>query len=144
MDLTGNLEPSFWLLDQFAAMVETGEVRHIPPNKRMTRRAELAGDKPKKTVKLDSSQSQLIVKDNHKKAEADVTSDLSLYQAMTRRALAMDLVNFASYSTVMKFVNRLFNLMSEQPATGVMKPGMSQLLRADRLCWVDDPLTQNY
>ena len=119
-----------------AAMVESGEIRYIPPNKCLTRQAELAGDKPDKMLKLDLAQNQLVVKDHPKDRETDVTSDLSLYQAMTRRALATDLVGFASYGTVMKFVNRLFNLLNQQPAAGFMKPSTSQLLRADRQCFM--------
>ena len=73
-----------------------------------------------------------MVKDKPHDQETDITSDLSLLQAMTRRALAMDLVGMASFNTVMKFVNRLFALLTQSPAPGFGRPGHAQLLRADR------------
>ena len=52
--------------------------------------------------KLDETRSSLVVKDKPHDQETDITSDLSLLQAMTRRALAMDLVGMASFNTVIK------------------------------------------
>jgi hypothetical protein len=110
------MDPSHWLYDQFSAMLETGELKYIAPGKCMTRQQELAGERPDKQIKLDETRSSLVVKDRPQDPEADITSDLSLLQAMTRRALAMDLVGIASVNTVMKFVNRLFALLTQAPA----------------------------
>ena len=133
LELSGPMEPSHWLYDQFSAMLETGELKYISPGKCMTRQQELSGDKPDKQIKLDETRSSLVVKDKPHDQETDITSDLSLLQAMTRRALAMDLVGIASYNTVMKFVNRLFALLTQLPAPGFGRPGHAQLLRADKL-----------
>ena len=96
LELSGPMEPSHWLYDQFSAMLETGELKYIAPGKCMTRQQELSGDKPDKQIKLDETRSSLVVKDKPHDQETDITSDLSLLQAMTRRALAMDLVGMAS------------------------------------------------
>ena len=45
-----------------------------------------------KHIKLDASSSGLVVKDAAPEQEINVGSDLALFQAMCRRALAMDLV----------------------------------------------------
>lgn len=132
LELSGPLEPSYWLYDQFSSMLELGEIKYIAPNKCMTRQQEISGEKPEKQIKLDENKSSLVVRENPKDNEADVTTDLSLHQAMMRRALAMDLVGIATYGTVMRFVNRLFALMSQSPAPGFKGPGHAQLLRADR------------
>ena len=132
LELSGPMEPSHWLYDQFSAMLETGELKYISPGKCMTRQQELSGDKPDKQIKLDETRGSLVVKDKPHDQETDITSDLSLLQAMTRRALAMDLVGIASYNAVMKFVNRLFALLTQLPAPGFGRPGHAQLLRADR------------
>ena len=62
----------------------------------------------------------------------------------------MDLVGMASYNTtVMKFVTRMFNLMSQPPAPGYAKISHTQLLRADRQAFlrlaetVSPPFTEN-
>ena len=132
LELSGPMEPSHWLYDQFSAMLETGELKYIAPGKCMTRQQELAGERPDKQIKLDETRSSLVVKDKQQEQEAEIGSDLSLLQAMTRRALAMDLVGIATFNTVMKFVNRMFTLMTQAPAPGFSKPGHAQLLRADR------------
>lgn len=132
LDLSGPLEPSFWLYDQFTAMLESNELKYIAPNKCLTRQMELSGAKPEKQIKLDEGKNNLVLKDSHPEKEMDVGSDLALFQAMNRRALAMDLVGMASYDTVMKWHNRLFAMMSQAPAPGFTKPGQAQLLRADR------------
>ena len=132
LDLSGPLEPSHWMYDQFSAMLELGELKYIAPNKCMTRQQELAGERPDKQIKLDETKSSLVVKDHPKEPDAEIATDLALHQAFTRRALAMDLVGIASYGTVMRFVNQLFAWMSQAPAPGFNKPTQAQLLRADR------------
>ena len=149
LDLTGPLEPSHWLYDQFSSMMELGEIKYIPPNKCMTRQQEILGEKPDKQIKIDEAKGSLVFKDAPQEHDTDVSSDLALRQAMARRALAMDLVGLASYSTVMKFVNRMFNLMAQTPAPGYAKISHTQLLRADRQAFlrlaetVSPPFTEN-
>ena len=126
------MEPSYWLYDAFSAMYESGELKYIPPGKCLTRQQELSGSKPEKHIKLDASSSGLVVKDSAPDQEINVASDLALFQAMCRRALAMDLVGLASYDTIMKWINRMFSLYTQPPAPGFQKVSQSQLLRADR------------
>eukprot|EP00438_Fugacium_kawagutii_P018543 Skav204348 [mRNA] locus=scaffold3936:105494:108589:+ [translate_table: standard] len=79
LDLTGPLEPSHWLYDQFSAMLELGEIKYIAPNKCMTRQQEIAGENPDKQIKLDENKSSLVVKEHPKENETDVASDLALF-----------------------------------------------------------------
>ena len=37
LDLSGPLEPSFWLYDSFSAMLDSGELKYIAPNKFLSR-----------------------------------------------------------------------------------------------------------
>ena len=119
------MEPSFWLYDFFSATYESGELKYIPPGKCLTRQQELSGAKPEKHIKLDASSSGLVVKDAAPEQEINV-----VFQAMCRRALAMDLVGLASYDTIMKWINRMFSLYTQPPAPGFQKVSQSQLLRA--------------
>ena len=149
LDLTGPLEPSHWLYDQFSSIMELGEIKYIAPNKCMTRQQEILGEKPDKQIKIDEAKGSLVFKDAPQEHDTDVSSDLALRQAMARRALAMDLVGMASYSAVMKFVNRMFNFMAQTPAPGYAKISHTQLLRADRQAFlrlaetVSPPFTEN-
>ena len=135
LDLSGPMEPSYWLYDTFSAMYESGELKYIAPGNSLNRQQELSGAKPEKHIKLDASSSGLVVKDaapEQPEQEINVGSDLALLQAMCRRALAMDLVGLASYDTIMKWVNPMFSLYAQPPAPGFQKVSQGQLLRADR------------
>ncbi len=113
-------------------MLDSGELKYIAPNKCLTRQQEISGAKPEKLIKLDENKSGLVVKDAAPEQEVSVTSDLALFQALCRRALAMDLVNIASYDTVMRWTNRMFTLYTQPTAPGFNKVSQAQLLRADR------------
>ena len=132
LDLSGPLEPSYWLYDSFSTMMDSGELKNIPPNRCLTRQQEIAGSKPEKQIKLDDNKTGLIVKEAEPEREISVASDLSLFQAMCRRGLAMDLVGIASYDTVMRWTNRMFTMYTQPPAPGFSKVSQAQLLRADR------------
>ena len=132
LDLSGPLEPAFFLYDRFAAMMERDELEYIGPNKCLTRQQELSGEKPNKQIQLDSSKAGLIVKDAEHEKEVQITSDLALQQAMVRRNLAMDLVGLASFATLQKWTARLFTMFQQAPAPGFQKVSQAQLLRADR------------
>ena len=56
----------------------------------------------KKELQLDASKTGLVIKEQTMTQETNLTSDLALYQAMQRRALAMDLTNLASYEVFKK------------------------------------------
>lgn len=57
----------------------------------------------------------MVVKEQPVTKEIKIASDLALHQAMTRRALALDLVGLATFGTVMKWTDRLFELLAQQP-----------------------------
>ncbi len=132
LDLSGPLEPSYWLYDSFWTMMDSGGLKYIPPNRCLTRQQEISGSKPEKQIKLDDNKTGLIVKEAEPEREISVASDLSLFQAMCRRGLAMDLVGIASYDTVMRWTNRMFTMYTQPPAPGFNKVTQAQLLRADR------------
>lgn len=117
-------------------MLEKNEVMYISPSKCLSRQQELMGTKPEKEIQLDSTKTALVVKEQATVAEINITSDLSLYQAMQRRSLAMDLTGLVSYDIMRKWVDKLFSLYSQPPAPGFQKVSQAQLLRADRQAFV--------
>ena len=90
LDISGPLEPAHSLYDLCASMVEKNEVAYIGPTKCLSRQQELMGSKPEKELQLDVSETSLVVKEQANNAEIHITSDLSLYQALQRRTLALD------------------------------------------------------
>lgn len=136
VSISGPLEPAHSLYDLCTAMMESNEIKYISPSKCLSRHQELQGSKPDKEIQLDATKSNLIVKDQPIAKEIKITSDLALHQAMTRRALALDLVGLATFGTVMKWTERLFELQSQQPAPGFQQVSQAQLLRADRQAFI--------
>ena len=136
LDIQGPLEPSHSLYDLCASMIEKNEVAYISPSKCLSRQQELMGTKPEKEIQLDSTKTALVVKEQNNVAEINITSDLSLYQAMQRRTLALDLTGLVSYEVMRKWIDRLFSLYSQPPAPGFQKVSQAQLLRADRQAFI--------
>lgn len=132
ISISGPLEPAHALYDLCTAMVEANEIKYISPTKCLSRQQELAGAKPEREVQLDASKTGLVVKEQPVVREIAISSDLALHQAMTRRALAMDLVGLATFSVVQRWHDRLFELYAQSLAPGFVKVSQAQLLRADR------------
>lgn len=106
---------AYCFYDSFPTMMDSGELKYIPPNRCLTRQQEIAGSKPEKQIKLDKlddKKTGLVIKEAEPEREA---SDLSLFQAMCRRGLTMDLVGFASFVTVMRWTNRMFTMYTQPP-----------------------------
>ena len=125
------------LYDRFATMREQEELRFIPPAECVTRDHELAGAKPPRALQLDANRSGVVIKDQEAIEQMALDSDHELYQAMVRRALAMDLVGLASFDIMQKWIERLFETMSQSPAPGFLRVSRAQLLRADRQAFVE-------
>lgn len=133
LDIEGALEPAHALYDLCMTIYESEEIRYIPPSRCLSRQQELAGQKPEKEVQLDAVKGSLIVKDVQNKQEISLPSDLALSQALTRRALAFELVGLASFNAVNKWHNRMFSLLAQAPAPGFRRfPKLNSFVQIDR------------
>ena len=135
--MKGSWQVAYALYDKFAHMMETEELRFVAPNECITRDAELAGGKPPKSVVIDANKTGLVLKDEESLAQMALTSDHELYQAMIRRALAMDVVGLATFATSQAWVERLFETLNQDIPAGFVKVSRAQLLRADRQSFVE-------
>lgn len=136
LDITGPLEPAHGLYDLCAQTVERNEVAYISPSKCLSRQQELTGAKPEKELQLDASKTGLVIKEQPMTQEISLTSGLALYQAMQRRALAMDLTNLATYEVMKRWTDRMFAIFAQPAAPGFQKVSQAQLLRADRQAFI--------
>ena len=85
---------------------------------------------------MDASKTGLVIKEQSGLQEISISSDLALYQAMQRRALAMDLTKLASYEEMKKWTDRRFAIYAQPAAPDFQKVSQAQLLRADRQAFV--------
>ncbi|CAE7203386.1 ubiad1 [Symbiodinium sp. CCMP2592] len=120
LPLEGPLAVAHCVYDRLATMRENDELKSFP-----------------KALHLDANKTGLVLKDEEATAAISLDSDLSLYQAMMRRALAMDLVGLASYACVQKWNERLFRIMSQDPPPEFQRVSRAQVLRADRQCFLE-------
>ena len=67
LEHSGQLEPAFWLYDQFRTLLESDELKYIATNRCLTRQQELSGNRPDKQIKIDDKRAGLVVKDNNDK-----------------------------------------------------------------------------
>ena len=137
LPLEGPLSVAHCVYDKLANMRENDELKYLSPGECITRDAELCSEKPPKALQLDANKMGLIVKDEEALATMAIDSDLQLYQAMMRRALAMDLVGLASYAKVQSWNERLFRIMSQDPPPEFQRVSRAQVLRADRQCFLE-------
>ena len=136
MDLLGSLEVAHCVYDLFVGIMESDQLRYVHPSKCITRSQEVAASKPPKEIKLDSSSSALVVKEQVLDKDCNMHSELEVLQAMTRRSLAMDCVGLMTYATAQKWVTTLFNVLQQQPPPGFIRVSLTQLLRTDRQAFI--------
>ena len=118
MSLTGPLEPSHALIDNVAQQREDDILRYIDAETATSRESELRTGKVGKTNK------------------SDVSSDLMVRQALTRRSLAFDQLEVFKFSFLEAWVDYLFVLISREAIPGYMRISLQQVLDADKEAFV--------
>ena len=126
----GEYEPSYSLIDKFAAMQEEGTLKYLHWSELGRRDAEVRGAKTERFWKADGSgaikeQSHLI------EIEADTSSDLRLRIALQRRGIAMQAAKLLSYTVHDLWVAKLFKEYFREPLFGYEKTTLQQVQLAD-------------
>ena len=134
MDLTGPLECSHSSYDYIAKMLEGNVPMYLEPHRFTTRASEVSKEKPPREVVLDHT--MLTVKDAERKDKCAIQTDLQLSQALTRRALACDLMKACTFRTMERWHRFLLDQMQQTAPPHFKPPSMEQVLRADRAAWV--------
>ena len=129
-----DLEPAFCVYDAITTQVEQG---YIHPSKVPTRQQELAQAKPAKELTLDASGNGLSIQDRQSKVQAQLGTEMATYRALQRRGLAYDLVGVLSFSVHERWLQKAFAHMSTPAPPGYSRPGLQQVLRADRALWLE-------
>eukprot|EP00434_Breviolum_minutum_P031926 symbB.v1.2.028233.t1/scaffold2972.1/size66174/2 len=136
MALEGPLEVAHCVYDTISGMMESDSLKYVPPTKCLTRLAEITAAKPPKELKLDANATGIIVKDSAVDASCPTSTEMDIFEALTRRALAFDAVGLIAFDIADKWHRYMFQLTRQQPPPGFKQPGMTQLLRADRQAFV--------
>lgn len=134
MELTGPLECAHSSYDYVAKMLEADVPMYLEPHCFTTRASEVARERPGKELVLDNI--NLTVKDVERKDKCQISNELQLHQALTRRSLACDLMQACSFRNMEKWHRHLLDHLQLPSPPGFRQPTMEQVLRADRTAWV--------
>ena len=135
LSITESLEPSHKLVDTFVQMCEDDCIRYVPWEELTERAQEINGvvkDKEIVSGFKPDAQGFLKAASESKSASADVTSDLRMKQALTRRGLAMDLAGLCSYETHQLLVEFFMREFLRPPLSDHSSTSLEQIKRADR------------
>lgn len=139
LNIQGELEPSYALIDKVQDQFEHNELRYIPVEELTTRQQELMGDKKDQQlaeVFKKNKQGVLTATQEPKELKADTSTDLKLRNALVRRCLAYDQCSLIDYDIQERWICKLFERMSEEPPPGYRAVTMDQALQADKKLWI--------
>ncbi|CAE7217482.1 unnamed protein product, partial [Symbiodinium sp. CCMP2456] len=135
MVLRGPLECAFCCYTLVIRMLAADEITYLAPNRFTTRAHEVQLHKPPKEVVIDST-SAIRVRDSSEIADTCHLPDaLSLSQALTRRSLALDLCEAATFSASERWHAELLRHLQQSPPVEYKQVDIMQILRADRAAW---------
>ena len=135
LSLEGELECGYAGYDTVMKMLQDNAVTYLHPNRFPSRRFELLNEKKKQEILVTNNQS-LAVKSNAQVPHCDTSSELLLLQALTRRALCLDLVGAASFDVVEKYHSMLMRCLQETSPPGYRQVDVEQILKADQRAWL--------
>ena len=136
LDLTGEYECSFQLIDRIQHQYDTNELKYVPPSECTKREQEILGHKTDERLKLDLKSGDLKITREADEYSADLGTDLRLRNAFIRRCLAYDQCGLISFDAQEKWVSTLFRRLAEPPEKGFAAVTMEQVLRADQKLFV--------
>ena len=116
-------------------MVEHDHPQWLELHRFTPRSQEISREKPGKEVILDES-AKLSIRDRRSKDRCQIQNELQLSEAMTRRALACDLLQVCTFSVMEKWHRFLLNKLSTPPPPNYKPTSMEQVLRTDRQAWI--------
>lgn len=130
----GDHEPAYSLIDSYASMMEESTFKYIPLSKCVSREQELhAARADKKIVVLENQ--QLQVRDKNAELTADLSNELRVQLAITRRGLAMDVAGLVTYATYEKVMREYMSHLTRTAPAGYKTADIGAVLRADKELW---------
>ena len=130
IELTGELEPSYALIDLVYQMSEDGQLRYVRWEQATKRDQELMGVKVDPVWKPDSNG---IVKEVkvQEVLKADFDTDLKLRFVLQRRSLAFDQARLVGFDKFERWTQVLMEAYTSTPPDGYQKVSLEQVHRAD-------------
>lgn len=130
LELVGELEPSYHLVDQVFQMVEENQLKYIRWEQCTKRDQELLGIRVDPMWKPDGAGIIREVK-VQEQVKADTSTDLRLKYALQRRSLALDQARLIDYDKMERWSRIMLEACSAVPIDGYKRVSLEQLQQAD-------------
>ena len=140
MDIDGVYAPSHSLVDLLTQMLETNQIRYVPWSACTCRDQEVLGVK-KVSIGTDSIVPDAAGYYRRQNAQeehvADVTNDLLLSHALTRRAFAFELANICRYESFSALTTKFFREYMRPALHKYCRVTMEQVENCDRFVFTE-------
>jgi len=137
IDIEGELQPSYALVDAVNGMIETSSVLWIAPSKSTSRDQEIQHGAKNLPSVVQLEQHTLKLSSPAASFEADCSSTIQLQWCLQRRALALDQVRLSSWECQSKWINQLLTILNTPPPPGHARITLEQLIKADKQLWTE-------
>ena len=128
--LEGVNEPAISLFEQTMHQYENKAIKHIPPEKAISREFEIMNAKVGKQLVIEGG--GVVIRDSTSIPDSTVNSSLAVQQAFVRRALAYEFADLISFEASQRYLDSLFRHLSREPPPGYRCTTLSQVLSADK------------
>ena len=129
------MEPSHDLIDRVVHQYEENCIKLIELHKCTSREQEIKGEKSSPQLSFDS-QGNIKVSKQSAVADCPINGEIKLRAAFTRRSLAYDLANVASFQVMEAWSQLRFDRVCQEPPAGYRHIAIDQIVEADRKLWV--------
>ena len=134
-ELTGPYEPSHGLVDMCSGMASAQCISHIALSKCASREMEVgSGKRDEQLLRLENASLKLATRPQQLKV--DVSSELRVAQALTRRGVALEMCGICSFQEHESYSRSLLAHVHRPAPPGYQSPTLDQALRADRELWI--------
>ena len=133
--LSTSMEPSHELIDRVVHQYEENCVKLVVLNKCTSREQEIRCERTQPSISFDSTGNVKVTKQSSV-TECSISGEIKLRAASTRRSLAYELANIASFEILEGWTQLLFDRVCQDPPAGYRHISMDQIIEADRKLWV--------
>ncbi|CAE7230241.1 unnamed protein product [Symbiodinium sp. CCMP2592] len=132
---TPETRPANSCVDLCVEMLETGVLQYHVPSKWISRAQEAQCLKRDSSINIDAD-NNLKIATKSADQTCDVSSEMRLRQAWSRRSLAFDLANLASFRVMEEHVQFLFSVLQRAQPKGFQGVMLSQIIEADKQMFI--------
>jgi len=125
--IQGEYEPAHVVVDFFTTMLEEGAPKYLPLSKCISREQELQSQRHDRRIVVLEDQ-QLQVKHKAPDLSADLSTDLKVQNAFSRRGLACEQAGLLTHDTHEKLRHEFMSHMMRTPPSNFQAPDISAVL----------------